>query len=305
MVRSEKLSHMTENRKIHFIVGPTASGKSQMALKLASENSGVILNADSLQVYNSLPILTSQPTVQDKEIAPHELYGICEFYEQMNAMKWAKIATDTINKVWSNNKQPIIVGGTGMYIKCLTEGISELPEVSKEVRNEAVILAQTNYQKLCEIVYANDESIRNVIKPDNNRQMIRAYEILKQSGLSIKSFFDRPKHHFLTDVEYEFTLLCADRKLLYKRINNRFVQMLHKGAIDEVRKLLQQTQGSKDYPIFQAIGVSEICDYLNGRYNFDEMVQKACMNTRRYAKRQITWFKNQLKGDNIHCVSPG
>ncbi|MDR2074791.1 MAG: tRNA (adenosine(37)-N6)-dimethylallyltransferase MiaA [Holosporales bacterium] len=283
-------------RKVKIIMGPTASGKSKMALRYG----GTIINADSQQVYSDIPIVTSQPTEMDKSLAKHELYGFLKHNEQINAAKWCEMAAKIVEKSIEDEKIPVIVGGTGMYIKCLTEGISKLPVVPKEVRKEVSDLASTNYEKLCEIVYKNDESLRKTITSDKHRQMVRAYEILLTSGKSIGFFFAQPKIQFLKDIECETTIIKVERQELYKRINERCEKMLKNGAIEEVKSLLRKTDQRRDYPIFKAIGVSEICSYIDEKSTLEETFEKVSRNTRRYAKRQITW----IHGMKLYNPSP-
>jgi tRNA dimethylallyltransferase len=267
-------------------MGPTASGKSEIAMK----HGGVIINADSQQVYSDIPILTSQPTDMDRSLVKHKLYGFLKYNEQINAVKWCEMATKIIENSIKEEKTPVVVGGTGLYIKCLTEGISELPAVPSKIREEAVSLASMNYEKLCEVVYKNDKHLRKTITPDKHRQMIRAYEILLTSGKSIRFFFEQPKIQFLKNVEYETTIIRVERQELYRRINERCKIMLNNGAIEEVMALLSKTGPKRDYPIFKAIGVLEICSYIDGKNSLEETLENIRRNTRRYAKRQLTWL---------------
>lgn len=290
------------NREVIIIGGPTASGKSTAALNLAiSIKNGIIINADSLQVYKDLPILTAQPTLLENKQSsiPHKLYGFVEYNEQMNATKWAKLAAQCINEAFLNGETPILVGGSGMYIKGLMEGFSPLPDINQSIREEAVALSKRDYSKLCDKVYQNDNTLKNTITTDKNRQMIRAYEILLQTGKSIRHFFEQPKVNFLKDVSYNYYLINCDRETIYNKINIRFKKMIDNGAINEVKTLLNKTSGSKNYPVFQAIGALEICNYLDSNYSIDEVIEISCTKSRRYAKRQITWFKNQVKNARI------
>jgi tRNA dimethylallyltransferase len=267
-------------------MGPTASGKSETAKK----HGGTIINADSQQVYEDIPILTSQPTAEDRSLIKHELYGFLKYNERINAVKWCEMAAKIIEKAIKERSHPIVVGGTGMYIKCLTDGISKLPDVPSEVRQETVNLASTKYKKLCETVYKSDDSLRKTITPDKHRQMLRAYEILLTSGKSIQFFFEQPKLQFLRNVEYETMIINVERQELYRRINERCKSMLKNGAIDEVKSLISKTDQRRSYPIFKAIGVLEICLYIDGKSNLEETFEKISRNTRRYAKRQMTWI---------------
>ncbi|MDR1488838.1 MAG: tRNA (adenosine(37)-N6)-dimethylallyltransferase MiaA [Holosporales bacterium] len=284
-------------RNIKIIAGPTCSGKSDLAIDIATRFKGVIINADSLQVYRDLPILTAQTDpllFSEYEKIPHYLYGFLKYTEKINAVRWAKLASNLIKDAFQKGYTPIIVGGTGMYINILINGFSNIPIVSDKTRNVAIKLGETNYKRLCDIVYDNDKELQKIIKPEQNRQMIRAYEILLETGFSIRFFFEKGRIKFLEDVFYDIHITDVERSTLYKNIDNRFRWMINNGAIDEVRDLLKKTNNCKEYPIFQAIGATEIYDYLHGVLTKDDMIEKSCRNSRRYAKRQITWFKNQI-----------
>jgi tRNA dimethylallyltransferase len=279
--------------KLLVIAGPTACGKSLAAVEIARSVAGaVVVNADSMQVYKDIPIVTSQPDEAAREEVEHKLYSICEYDEKMNAAKWAGLAAGIIRQSVNSEQYPIIVvGGTGMYIDCLVNGISELPEISAEIRKITADLAKSNYKELCDCVYRNDEKLRNSITPDKHRQMQRAHEILLQTGLSIRSFFEGKTISFLDDIPYRIKIIDCRRDELYARINTRFRYMIENGAIEEIENLLEKTKHDRNYPLFQAIGVREICDYVEGKSNYETMIQKACTNSRHYAKRQYTWFR--------------
>jgi tRNA dimethylallyltransferase len=281
-------------RKVVFVVGPTASGKSKIAIDVAKQKNGVIINADSLQVYNALPILTSQPSMIDTLEIQHVLYGFVPFYNKVNAFMWATNASRAIEDVLAQGKTPILAGGTGLYIKCLIHGMSDMPLVDDKIRLAANVLASQDYRTLCEAVYGNDANLRQFIKPENHRQMIRAYEILVQTGFSVRYFWNTTIKPFLKDVEHDFIVPNFVRSELYEKINDRFLKMIENGAIEEVESFAKATETPKKYAVFQAIGAVEIYSYLNGEYTFTEMIEASCARSRRYAKRQITWIKNQF-----------
>lgn len=281
--------------KATIIIGPTASGKTAYAIDLAQKLNGEIINFDSLQVFSDLKTLTAFPSKEELNQAPHRLFGYLNFDQSTTAIDWAKLAAHEINEVLNLNKVPILVGGTGFYIKTLIHGINELPQISPKTREAATTLALENFEKLCEIVLTNDPKLQ--ITKDQHHQMLRAYEVLLETGKSIGSFFNAPKIQFIRDVEFEFKTMQIDRAALYERIENRFEKMLQNGAIDEVRALLEQTDFRTDLPIFKAIGAKEISKYLTGRLTFDEMKQLSQKNSRHYAKRQLTWIRNQISNN--------
>ncbi|MDR3031152.1 MAG: tRNA (adenosine(37)-N6)-dimethylallyltransferase MiaA [Holosporales bacterium] len=278
------------------VAGPTASGKTKYAVSLAQELNGEIINFDSLQVYKDLKILTAYPAKEEQNLVKHKLFGYLNYNEKTNVASWAKLASIEIKEIFLRKKTPILTGGTGLYINTLINGISELPEVSDQTRHKAEELAKINYDLLCKTVYQNDKTLESIITRDKNRQMIRAYEILLETGKSISAFYAAPKKKFISNVDFEFRLINIDRKKLYERISLRFNHMLKNGAIEEVENLLQKMNSDnlKKFPIFNAIGAKEISLFLKGRYSFEKMKEIACQNSRRYAKRQITWFKYQI-----------
>ncbi|MBR1944637.1 MAG: tRNA (adenosine(37)-N6)-dimethylallyltransferase MiaA [Alphaproteobacteria bacterium] len=286
--------------KVLVITGPTASGKTAVAIEKAKTLNGEIINYDSLQVYKDIPTLTAYPTVNEINSAPHKLFGYLNYNDNISVVDWAKSATTAIQKTWSRSKLPILVGGTGMYIDILIHGISPLPDISQEVRNQAIELSNNNYEQLCNDVYNFDLKIKNIIKPENHHQMIRAWEIQTESNKSIIYFYSLPKQMFI-NAEFEFININIDREFLYNKINKRFDIMLENGAINEVEELMKKFNDNnyedlfKKYHIFKAIGAKEIVRYLNNKISYNTMVELSKQYSRNYAKRQITWFKYHCK----------
>ena len=287
-------------RRIIIVAGPTASGKSKYAIEIAQSQNGEIINCDSLQVYKHLQILTSYPKEEDQMIVPHKLFGYLDCFEKTTAADWAEKASIAIEGILQNNKVPIIVGGTGLYINTLINGISPIPSVCKENREKALKLAYEDYEDLCRKVYEIDDEIKNIITKDKHKQMIRAYEVFLETNQSILTFYKLSKKMFLNNVKPEYHIINVDRSILYQKINIRFREMLHNGAIDEVRDLLNSIREDdkytifKKYPIFNAIGAKEIVAYLDGIFTLEDVIEISSLNSRRYAKRQITWFKHKI-----------
>ena len=296
-------------RKIILVVGPTACGKTKYSIDLALKLNGEVINCDSLQVYKDLKILTSRPNTEETKNVPHKLFGYLDYFEKITAVSWAQRAALAIEETFANGKVPIVVGGTGLYVNMLIKGISPVPEISSEVRNKASKLAHENYEELCDKVYSFDPEIKNTITTDKHRQMTKAYEVFLETGKSILEFYKLPRAVFLKDFECEYHVLDIERSKLYGNINARFEEMIEKGAIAEVKELVSRIGISdrytlfKNYSIFNAIGAREIVAYIDGIYTFDEMVEIACLNSRHYAKRQITWFAHQVPQGNGVCPS--
>ena len=282
--------------KVLVIVGPTASGKTALAIDKANELDGEIINYDSIQVYKDIPTLTAYPTHKELSSALHKLFGYLNYNDNISVVDWANLAAIEIQKTWSKGKLPILVGGTGLYIDILINGISPLPSIPDEIRNKATLLASNNFAKLCNDVYKFDPNIKNIIKPENHHQMMRSWEIQMTSNKSILYFYSLPKQKFINAI-FKFINTNIDRQVLYDRINKRFDMMIQNGVVDEVEELMKKFNTNdyenlfKNYHIFKAIGAKEIVRYLNNEINYNTMMELSKQYSRNYAKRQITWFK--------------
>lgn len=265
-----------------IISGPTASGKSALALKLAEIKAISIINADSLQIYRGLPILSAQPSEEEKSIAPHHLYSYLNPNENFSVMEWIKLVRELIKKIHNQNRLPVIVGGSGMYISKLVEGISEMPEISESIKKEArELFDEIGFEKFREKFGEN--------KLIDKQRLFRAAEVFLQTK---KTIFDWQKTAKKTPVLENFlhVNLNPDREKLYQNCNSRFVKMIENGALQEVRNL----DASKDWPVARTLGHQEISDFLNNQISREKMIEIATQKTRNYAKRQLTWFRNQL-----------
>ncbi|MDR2459059.1 MAG: tRNA (adenosine(37)-N6)-dimethylallyltransferase MiaA [Holosporales bacterium] len=286
-------------RKVLIIAGPTASGKTARAVETALKRNGEIINSDSLQVYNCLKILTAFPTDADMKLVPHKLFGYLGYQDESSAVAWATLASQKVEEALEHSSLPIIVGGTGLYVNTLVNGISPLPEISSAVRNH---VASMDYEELCAKLYKADPGLIGVVTKQQHHQMLRAYEIFLKTGKSILHFRNLPRQVFLSNVEYEYDLIECDRTRLYGRINARFEKMLDAGAVDEVRCFLasigytrcDRSMLFKRYRIFNAIGAKEITMYLDGEISFEQMKEIATLNLRHYAKRQMTWLRHHI-----------
>ena len=287
-------------KNIKIITGATATGKTQRAIEIAKNCNGEIINCDCLQCYNDLKILTAYPNENELSEINHRLLGYLNYNEQTSAVSWAHLASNAIKDIMSSGKTPIIVGGTGLYIKTLCGGISPIPDISEKNRQHAVELASKNFEKMHNELYTLDPELQTILPSSKHHQIIRAYEIFLETGKSIRYFWEQPKIKFIENVKFEYEIMKCDRSELYNRIEKRFDQMLKNGAIEEVRELLKKIQEFdkqkifQQYPIFKAIGAKEITLFLDGIYSFSQMREIAIKNSRHYAKRQITWFNHQI-----------
>jgi len=285
---------------VKVIAGATATGKTKHALELAKFCNGEIINCDSLQLYNELKILTAFPTDEEMNSVKHRLFGYLNYDQKISSVEWAKLAAKAIQETISSGKNPIIVGGTGLYIKTLIEGASPMPTISDINRQKTKELSEQNFNEMCQELYLFDPNLRYALLQSMHHQLIRAYEVFLETGKSIRYFWNLPKMKFIRNVNFDIEILDCKRDILYERIARRFEQMLHNGAIDEVRNLLSKITITSPqeifmkFPIFKAIGAREITMFLNGIYTFEQMKEISIKNSRHYAKRQITWFKHQI-----------
>lgn len=277
-------------KKIIVIYGPTASGKSAHALSLAKMYDGAIINADSLQLFKDLPILTARPSLEEEDGIEHFLYGILSSYEQPNAMLWRTLAIEEINKIYEKGKQPIIVGGTGLYLMALLKGLSPIPHIDDSIKLKVKdIESEGNF---FESVIKIDPNIENLYHPNDHKRLSRALSVYLQTGKSIVDFFKMP---MIDPYEHKARkiYLCPTSDILYKKIERRFLNMIERGAIEEVDDLYKSGI-SETAPIFNTLGAKEILSFLKNEINKDEMILQSVQKTRQYAKRQYTWFNNQM-----------
>ncbi len=279
--------------KIILIAGPTASGKSEFAIKIAKKINGEIINADSMQVYKQLKILTARPTQKNQKQIKHHLYGFQSVAKKFSTGVWLKLAIKKIKEIRKKNKVPILVGGTGLYFKALTDGLVKIPNIPLKIRNEARYMqkkiGQENfYKKLIKL----DSLAINQIYPNDVQRTIRAYEIKKYTKISMYRWFKKTKQFFNKDVFLKF-YIDFNREKLIERINSRVEKMFKNGAIKEVQrfnKLIIKKENSAN----KVIGIQEISKYLNGEIGLLEAKKQILIKTRQYAKRQTTWARGQM-----------
>lgn len=286
------------DKKIVIISGSTASGKSELALKLADAKDVAIINADSLQIYKGLPILSSQPSDQEKNQVPHFLYSHFKPNETSSVAIWLRLVKPVVERLWHENKLPVIVGGSGMYISKLVEGISEIPEIDEAIRIGARQLfdeiGQEEFQK--KLLDLGENQILD------KQRMMRAYEVLKQTGKSISWWQEQPAKKTFDEANFIHVSLDLERKKLYENCNTRFAKMLKCGALKEVQNLVDQGVND-DWQITKTLGFLEIRDFLEQRIGHEKMIELATQKTRNYAKRQLTWFRHQLPQKQVFTSS--
>jgi tRNA dimethylallyltransferase len=279
---------------IKIVVGATASGKSAFALSLAQKNNSVIINADSQQVYSDLHILTARPTPQEETLVPHKLYGTMAAHESCSAGVWLRYAKMEIDWARTQNITPIVVGGTGLYIKALMQGIAEIPDIDASIRAQAMSdYEQMGKEAFSERLRAIDPAFFERLKVYDKQRLVRAYEVWLGSGKSLSWWQRQEVTAPYPKDEMEIIKIELPREELYQRCNERFKQMIEAGAVDEVRQLMALNLPD-NLPIMKTIGVRELSAYLRDEISMEEAIELCHTATRQYAKRQMTWFRNQI-----------
>lgn len=282
---------------IHIICGPTAGGKSARALEMAENLNGVIINCDSMQLYDGLPILTAQPSKEDKNQASHELYGVLKPDEVCSAGNWRAIAEPLIKKTLREGKTPIITGGSGLYITALTKGLSPIPDIPDDVR-KATIEKQKNLGNpgFHTALKERDPVMAARLNPNNTARLMRAWEVLEHTGKSLSEWQKRPPSKPPENWHFEIHKIIPERSVLYERCNLRFEKMIEAGAIEEVEEFAKTHKPSSltHIPLTKALGYEPLLAYTEGKITKDDAITHAQGETRRYAKRQVTWFRHQI-----------
>lgn len=282
---------MSDMRPI-LIAGPTASGKSGLALRLAEELGGVVINADSMQVYRELRVLTARPGADEVARVPHALYGFVSGREAYSAGRYAADVARVLVDAEQQARRPIIVGGTGLYFKTLLEGLSPIPPVPEEVRALwRTRAAEEGSGAMHAELAARDPLMAERLAPTDTQRIVRALEVLDATGASLAEWQQRPREPVLSDA---ITLLVSiDREKLYERIDARFVAMMEEGAVEEVLQL-ERLGISPAAPIMTALGVQPLRRYLAGEMTREAAVEAGQTETRQYAKRQLTWARSNM-----------
>ena len=284
---------MDTKSKIILISGPTASGKSTFAIKLAKKINGEVINADSMQVYKELKILTARPSKKEQQNIKHHLYGFQSVKKNFSTGEWQKLAIKKIYEVKKRNKIPILVGGTGLYFKSLTDGLVKIPKIPLKFRNKVRNLQKKIGQKrFYNQLLKLDSLVKNRIDHNDVQRSIRAFEVKSYTKVSLYEWFNKTKKTF-SDEDFIKIFINFPRIELLKRINLRVDQMFAKGAIEEVRKFLKMKVKS-DKSANKIIGVGEIKKYLNKAEDLQSVKDQIAIKTRQYAKRQATWARGHM-----------
>jgi tRNA dimethylallyltransferase len=285
-----------------LVAGPTASGKSTLALALAEALNGVVVNADSMQVYRDLAVLKARPGPAELARAPHRLYGVLDAAELCSAARWSGLAEIEIAAAGRAGRLPILVGGTGLYFRALLRGLAPMPEIPEAVRRTARALhKELGGIKFHALLAGLDPETAARLHPSDSQRLMRAYEVVTGTGRSLGDWQRSASARVRVDTAA--ILLMPPRDVLYAAIDRRFEAMISAGALDEVRALMKRRL-SLELPAFKAVGVPELARHLARELSLDEAIAAAQQASRRYAKRQMTWFRHQMAPSrDLPCLS--
>jgi tRNA dimethylallyltransferase len=285
---------MTTVRAV-LIAGPTASGKSALALELAERFGGVIVNADSMQVYRDLRIITARPAPEEEKRAMHRLYGFVDAAENYSVGRWSRDVEEALKEARSQGLMPILVGGTGLYFKALTAGLAAVPPIPADIRADVRSRLQREGPPAlhAELALLDPATAQRVTINDRSR-ISRALEVVLATGRPLSNWHIEGLPPLIDSECAAKIFITCERKELVRRIETRFATMLKSGALEEVRRLAARGL-DPSLPAMKAHGVPWLIRHLDGEISLEEAVAGAVMDTRRYAKRQLTWFRNQMK----------
>mgnify|MGYP001370728352 FL=1 len=277
---------------VYVIAGPTATGKSDLSISLANKVNGTVINCDSMQVYKNLEILTARPSSGEMKNIEHHLYGFVDGNERYNVERWCNDAAAVIKKTSANNLTPILVGGTGLYINTLINGLIDLPSIPELIKIESEKILQEFGKDFLinQIKNIDPESLKEINYNDTVR-LRRIWEVFESTGKKFSEWKLNKNKKFITNYNIKILLFLPDREKNYQVVNSRFVNMMKEGAVEEVKKLLELNLHNS-LPIMRAHGVPEIMKYLANEINLEECINKGQQVTRNYVKRQHTWWNS-------------
>ena len=284
---------MVQDKNVVVIGGPTASGKSGMALDIAEAFGGTVINADSMQLYADLDVLTARPGAEDLARVPHRLYGVLPASERGSAARWRDMALAEIAAAHAAGRLPVVVGGTGLYLRTLMEGLSAVPSIPEDIRKAAhARLRELGGEAFRAELVARDPASAK-LNPGDTTRLTRAWEVLEATGHPLSYWQTQTAEGAPEGLAFTVLVLDPPREALYANCDRRFRVMMGQGALEEVRRLDAQNL-DPDLPAMKALGVPELSAHLRGELSLDEAIALAQQSTRRYAKRQVTWFRHQL-----------
>lgn len=286
------MSNSIQQLPIILIGGPTASGKSRLALDMAKDKDGIVINADSQQLYADMDVLSARPPAEDEAMAPHRLYGVADAAEAWSVGKWSRAALDEITRAHAMGKAAILVGGTGLYFNALTKGLADIPPVPAEVRDvveqEYVTVGEESFRQTLRTIDAVSEA---KIFPSDRQRLIRALSVHRATGQSLSDYINKTQPLLAPD-SWTGIVVAPERDALYANCDRRVDIMMQTGAVEEVKALMARGLDIA-LPAMKAVGLREIAAWLNGSLTREQAVADMKQATRNYAKRQLTWFRNQ------------
>lgn len=275
---------------VALIAGPTASGKSALAIELAEAIGGTVINADASQVYRDLCVLSARPSIQDEARVPHRLFGYVDGAEACSAARWASDAAKAIDAVHAQGGVPVLVGGTGLYLRTLLDGIAPVPDIDADIRAAVRVLPVADAHAA---LIREDPAAAARLAPADTIRVARALEVVRSTGKPLTHWQEQRAGGIGDRVALSAAVLLPDREDLFARCDRRLEAMFEEGAVEEVAALLTRDDVSVDAPVRRAIGVPEIAAMLAGTISRNDAITRAQLATRQYAKRQYTWFRNQ------------
>ena len=292
---------MDNQSKIILISGPTASGKSDFAIKIAKKVGGEIINADSMQVYKNLKILTARPNKNSQKKIKHHLFGIINLNKSFSTGQWLKLTLNKIKEITKRKKIPILVGGTGLYFNSLINGLVKIPNIPKKFRNKIRVLQKKNgqkefYRKLLKL----DPKVKNRFNPNDTQRSIRAFEIISYTKISMYDWVEKTKPKF-RDNDFLKLYINFNRQELIQRIASRTNNMFKQGVIMEVKEF-NKLKIKKGRSATKVIGIDELTKYLDNQINLEASKELINIRTRQYAKRQVTWARSKM--DSWNKIDP-
>jgi tRNA dimethylallyltransferase len=283
------------------VAGPTASGKSALALRLAEAERGVIINADSMQLYRDLRLLTARPTPADQARVPHRLYGILDAADPASAGRWLQLAGAAIGEASAEGRPAIVVGGTGLYLHALLHGLAPVPDIPTEIRATArARLAALGAAAFHAELAGLDPTMAARLRASDGQRLLRAYEVIVGTGRPLADWQAMPPLRIDLPAGRCGLALVPPRPALYQRIERRLRDMIEQGALDELRALAERALPA-DLPLMRAVAVPELLAHVAGRVDLETALNRAIVQTRRYAKRQLTWLRHRLP--ELHVVA--
>ncbi len=281
-------------RKAILIAGPTASGKSALALAIATAFGGTVINGDSMQVYDLLRVITARPGPEDEAQAPHRLYGVLPPSQACSMGLWRQMAEAALDETWGQGRVPVVVGGTGLYLRSLIQGLSPIPDIPDPVRARCrAQFAEMGNEAFHRLLAQRDPEMAARLHPGNSQRLVRALEVIEATGRSLAWWQEQP-HEGRVEADWLTMVIEPPREQLYAACDARLVRMVREmGALEEVRALAA-LELDPALPATKALGVPELTAHLRGVVDLDQAIANAQQATRNYAKRQLTWFRHQI-----------